>query len=214
MNAASSLVRRWVDLYTRGLATELRTARRAEIESDLWAQSEEADEIGRPPLSVDAEMLTRLVLGIPADIGWRLAHRLGNAPSPRKEIVMREPRSRQVWTAIGVIWAALGLVFAVVLLVDIQGHHADRPGDLWTASVAACVIIAGSALALVGLLRIGQNPTAGRQIALVGAVIAGGTAMLLLSWMWVIGFVLAAPLVVIAIVRAHQVTQAGRSPSA
>jgi hypothetical protein len=208
------VVRGWVDLYTRGLATELRAARRAEIESDLWAQSEEADQVGRAPLTVEVEMLTRLVLGIPADIGWRHAHRRGNAPSPRKEIVMREPRSRQIWTAIGVVWAALGLAFAVVLLIDIQSRHADGPGDVSTASVAACVIMVGSTLALLGLLRIGRNPDAGRQVALVGALIAGGTAMLLLSWMWVVGFVLAAPLVVIAIVRARQVTEARRSPLA
>lgn len=214
MSAASSLVRRWVDLYTRGLATELRDARRAEIESDLWAQSEEAAEVGRTPSSVGMEMLVRLVLGVPADIGWREAHRRDSATSPRKEIVMHEPRSRRVWTVLGAVWASIGIAFAIVLLIDIRSRLGDRPEDVTSASLAAGVIVVGSALALVGLLRIGRDPNGGRQLALVGAVVAGGTAMMLMSWVWVIGIVLAAPLVVIAIVRARQVTAAGRSPSA
>jgi hypothetical protein len=206
---AATLVRRWVGLYTRGLPAEVRDARRAEIESDLWSQSEEAALLGRAQRSVGTEMLARLVLGIPADIGWRQTHRRGNAPSNRKEIAMREPRSRQIWTFIGAVWAALGLVFAVVLLIDIQSHHADRPGDVIVASAAAVAIMLGTGLALVGLLRIDQNPATGRQMALVGAVVAGGTATLLLSWIWVIGIILAVPLVIIAIVRARQVTSSG-----
>jgi len=74
MNSSRSagLVRRWVALYTRGLAHRVRDARRDEIESDIWSQREEAREIGRSDGSVAGEMLTRLVLGIPADISWRL----------------------------------------------------------------------------------------------------------------------------------------------
>jgi hypothetical protein len=206
---AATLVRRWVGLYTRGLPAAVRDARRAEIESDLWAQSEEAEQLGQAPASVGIEMLTRLVLGIPADIGWRQSHGRGNAPSSRKEIAMREPRSRQIWTFIGAVWAALGVAFAVAGLIDIQSRHEDRPEDVVIASVAAVTIIAGTGLALFGLLLIGRSPTTGRQIAILGAVVAGGTAMLLLSWMWVVGIVLALPLVVIAVVSARQVTEAG-----
>jgi hypothetical protein len=209
VNTARSLVRGWVGLYTRGLPTDLRGARRAEIESDLWAHSEEANELGRPPLSVGIEMLTRLALGIHADILWRQSHRREDDASSRKEITMREPRSRQVWTVIGAVWASLGLAFAVAGLIDIQSHPGDRPADVWIASVAAIAIMAGLALALIGLLRIGRSPTTGRQMAILGAVVAGGTAMLLLSWMWVVGIVLALPLVVIAVVSARQVMEAG-----
>ena len=214
MNPASGVVRRWVAMYTHGLATELRDQRRAEIESDLWSQAQEAEQLGRTSASVGTEMLVRLVLGIPADIGWRQSHRRGNAVSSRKEIAMREPRSQQVWTYIGAVWAALGLAFAVALLVDIQGHHSDRPGDVLIASVAAVIIMAGTGLALFGLLRIGRDPATGRQMALIGALLAGGTAMFLMSWMWVIGIILALPLVVVALVRARQVTEAGRRQSA
>jgi hypothetical protein len=127
---------------------------------------------------------------------------------------MREPRSRQAWTFIGAVWAALGFAFAVLLLVDIQSHNGDRPGDVIVASAAAVVIMLGAGLALVGLLRIARDPATGRQLALVGAVVAGGTAMLLMSWMWVVGIVLALPLAIIAIVRARQVTADGRRQAA
>jgi hypothetical protein len=127
---------------------------------------------------------------------------------------MPEPRSRQVWTVIGAAWASLGLAFAVVLLIDIQSHPADRPGDVWVASAAAVTIMVGLALTLAGFVRIGRNPTTGRLMSLLGAATAGATAALLLSWMWVVGIVLALPLAVIAVVRARQVTEAGpRQPA-
>lgn len=122
---------------------------------------------------------------------------------------MQASRFRQALTYIGAAWAVLGLAFAVILLVDIQSRHEDRPGDVFVASAAAVAIMLGTGLALVGLLRIGQDPATGRQMTLIGAVVAGGTAMFLMSWMWFVGIVLALPLVIIAIVRARQVTQAG-----
>jgi hypothetical protein len=206
---AATLVRRWVALYTSGMAPELRDARRAEINSDLWAQSDEADQIGRPPLSVGIEMLTRLALGIPADIGWRQSHRRGNVASSRKEITVREPGSHQVLTVIGAAWAALSLLFAAVLLIDIQGHHSDRPEDVWLASAATMTIIGGVVVALIGLLRIGRRPTEGRSMALIGATVAGGACLVALPWIWPIGIALALPLALIGLVRARQVMEAG-----
>jgi hypothetical protein len=211
---AAALVRGWVGLYTRGLPAEVRDARRAEIESDLWSQAEEAEYLGQTASSVEIEMFARLVLGIPADIGWRQSQRRGNTPSSRKEIAMREPRSRQIWAYVGAVWAALGIAFAVVGFIDIRSRPADRPEDVAAASAAAGVIVVGCALALLGLLRIGRDPNGGRQLALVGAVVAGGTTMFLLSWMWVVGIVLALPLVVIAVVSGRQVTEPGpRQPA-
>jgi hypothetical protein len=74
MNAgySISLLRRWVALYTRGLPDDVRAARRDEIEGDVWSQREEAVRLGLPAAAVAREILTRLVFGIPADIGWRL----------------------------------------------------------------------------------------------------------------------------------------------
>jgi hypothetical protein len=66
------LLRRWIALYTRGLPDEVRAARRDEIDGDIWSHHEEAARLGLPAATVSREILTRLVLGVPADIGWRL----------------------------------------------------------------------------------------------------------------------------------------------
>ena len=74
MNAspAATLVRAWVDVYTRGLSEPARAARRDEVDDDLWCQDEEAAAIGRSRASVNAEMFIRLLFGMPADVLWRI----------------------------------------------------------------------------------------------------------------------------------------------
>jgi hypothetical protein len=80
----AGLVRAWVDLYTRGVPEPARSARRDEVEDDLWCQHEEAAAIGRSSTSVSAEMLVRLLFGMPADVGWRIANgRVSGSPIPR-----------------------------------------------------------------------------------------------------------------------------------
>ena len=74
----TALVRGWVGLYTRGLPPAVRTARRDEVDDDLWCQHEEADAVGRSPRSLAGEILLRLFLGMPADLSWRASQ--GRAP--------------------------------------------------------------------------------------------------------------------------------------
>ncbi|MEX0782337.1 MAG: hypothetical protein WD557_06775 [Dehalococcoidia bacterium] len=69
MNAASFALwftHAWVRLYTRGLDARLRSERRAELESDIWEQSH-----GRRDGAAWAVLL-RCLLGMPADLSWRL----------------------------------------------------------------------------------------------------------------------------------------------
>lgn len=61
----------WVGVYTAGLAPEVRERRRAELESDLWEQRHEAEVLGRRPSGTAVQILRRLLLGMPADLGWR-----------------------------------------------------------------------------------------------------------------------------------------------
>ena len=206
-SVAGTIVRRWVSLYTHGLALELRDGRRAEIESDLWAHAEEAYVAGHPPTSLDLEMLTRLAFGIPADVAWRLSHGAASRSVDTKEMVMREPRSHQVLTAVGVGLAAIGLVFAVLGLVVIQQNTDDRPADVLAASAGAVAMIAGLALALIGLLVVRGHPTMGRQLAILGGVVIGLATLIVFAWAWPIGIVLAVP-AVIGVVRARQVVEA------
>ena len=71
----ATLVRGWVDLYTRGLPADLRDARRDEVADDLWCEQDEAAAAGRSARSLDADLFRRLLFGLPADVSWRLAYR-------------------------------------------------------------------------------------------------------------------------------------------
>jgi hypothetical protein len=61
-----------VGTYTRGLPADVRRARSDEIESDLWSQHDEANRTQRSERAVAFEIVTRLALGIAADVAWRL----------------------------------------------------------------------------------------------------------------------------------------------
>jgi hypothetical protein len=76
MNSSTiaDLIRRWVDLYTRGMPPLVRAARRDEVEDDLWCHHREASEVGRSTGALGAEMFVRLLFGMPADLSWRFAH--------------------------------------------------------------------------------------------------------------------------------------------
>lgn len=67
---ALQIVRAWTRLYTCGLRPTQQTARRAEIDSDLWELEHDPRVLERG--SVAAQILTRLVAGIPDDLAWRL----------------------------------------------------------------------------------------------------------------------------------------------
>ncbi|HJU42562.1 MAG TPA: hypothetical protein VJ691_07085 [Vicinamibacterales bacterium] len=67
---AMVLVRCWTRLYTSGLPPELRTARRAEIDSDLWELEHDPDPVGKRGIA--SQILARLVVGLPDDLAWRM----------------------------------------------------------------------------------------------------------------------------------------------
>ena len=207
-NPAMTFVRRWVALYTRGLAPAERDARRDEIESDLWAHADEAAAMGRTPSALDAEMLVRLVLGMPADISWRRAHRHSTGrPQPR--LVLSEPASHHVLTAVGVGTAVFGIVFATVGLLQIQQNgYRDPSPDVAAASSLAVAMIVAIAIGLIGLLLVRRYPSVGRTMTLVGAGVCVLTALVLIPWMWAVILPIAVPVAVIGVVRARQVTEA------
>ncbi len=68
---ASRLTHRWVRAYTAHLDPAQRDTRRAELASDLWEHEADAQRMGLGSLRVNAQMLRRLLAGIPADLSWR-----------------------------------------------------------------------------------------------------------------------------------------------
>jgi hypothetical protein len=71
LQVAKALVRCWTAVYTWRMPPELRDARRAEIDSDLW----ECQQEGPSNASLPLQIVARLVLGMPDDLGWRSEYR-------------------------------------------------------------------------------------------------------------------------------------------
>ena len=69
---AVAVVRAWTRVYTWRLDPLLRERRYAEIESDLWAFQQ--DPAGNRGLTPAIQVLARLAIGVPDDLGWRADH--------------------------------------------------------------------------------------------------------------------------------------------
>ena len=163
VSPVAALVRGWVELYTRGMPAELRSARRDEVDDDLWCQHEEADAIGRSPRSLDAELLLRLLLGMPADVSWRLAHARAAAPVPERTSSFS---TRVLGTVI--VLAAASWMMLVLMMVVFGLSSWEGPMGLFMVGA----IIGGSlafAVAAFGLLWRFQE-----QLSIPGAM--GGAA--------------------------------------
>jgi hypothetical protein len=63
----------WVAFYTRGLPSEVRDDRRAELRSDLWEHRRHAAADGHGRLRWSLQVGGRVVRGMPDDLWWRFA---------------------------------------------------------------------------------------------------------------------------------------------
>jgi hypothetical protein len=169
----AGLVRGWVDLYTRGLPADARTARRDEIDDDLWCEHAEAAAAGRSARSLDADLFMRLLFGLPADVSWRLAYRERMAAEPMKRSSSMSAR------ILGVLAIMYGLSFAMLVVLYAQvGEEA-----LWTTFgffavpvfVTGTIAFAATALGLVRLLndRVSMLGVVGAVVAALGSLLSG-----------------------------------------
>jgi hypothetical protein len=95
---AVALVRAWTAFYTWGMAPEVRQARRAEIDSDLWDCQQGEPSGARLPLQI----IARLVLGIPDDLGWRRDHR--RAPGRAAQMAWALAVAMTVLVILTLVW--------------------------------------------------------------------------------------------------------------
>ncbi|HET9497909.1 MAG TPA: hypothetical protein VFP83_06250 [Candidatus Limnocylindria bacterium] len=132
------LIRRWVDLYTRGMPRAVRADRRAEVDDDLWCHRHDAITVGRSSGALGMEMMLRLVFGIPGDLSWRLAHG-ANAEAPGS--VRRTSTSTRVIGTLAVL-AGAGWT-TLMLLMLVYGESA------WTGSIGpiSVVLVLGAGFA-------------------------------------------------------------------
>jgi hypothetical protein len=201
---ATHLVRGWVATYTSGLPAETRRARADEIESDLWSQDEDAQAIGRSARSTTVEMLTRLVLGIPADVAWRLDQGgLADQHIARTATMgIRTVALLAISGGLGLARVTIPFVGAIVANPNVQAW--DMPDDQAAGEIGNASIFALSvALAWLGLVLVGRYDSVVGLLSLLGASggmigLAGGSyAMVLLP--------AGSAVVVLYLVRLHAV---------
>jgi hypothetical protein len=172
MNAerSAAVVRRWVAVYTRGLPADVRQDRRDEIDDDLWSQLHESSDSGRADRSLAGEMVARLVLGVPADVSWRLEQiRIGRVRATKERgVLMRAPGLAVLAILGGIGWAIWPIPQALV-------------GREWPAgepvSVLLFVTVVGGAWSLAGTV-IGLILRAGDKIRPATAIFASIAALL------------------------------------
>lgn len=82
--AAAGLVRLWTRVYSWRLPEPIRNARRAEIESDLWESQQTVTRTAWVPLQI----IARLLLGLPDDLGWRFEQDPARLQSTRTALAL------------------------------------------------------------------------------------------------------------------------------
>ena len=167
----AGLVRGWVDLYTRGLPADARAARRDQIDDDLWCEHAEAVAAGRSARSLDADLALRLILGIPSDLSWRLAHHR----APNRTILER--RASIGTRTLGVL--AIVAASSLFSLPILTGGNSE-PAWAWVWIPLGSIIAftaAALGLALEFQDRVGRLGAAGAiLVALSSALVVGASA--------------------------------------
>ncbi len=193
MTLAIGLTRWWVRLYTKGLPPELRDDRRAEIESDLWEQGEDATANGSQPDETALEVFGRLLLGVPADLTWRV--QAGLSTRPDRSIKVNESLTMKGFFLAAVAIAIAPAAFGVgVLAGGGEGFSGAERAIFGALQVAAAIaMVAGLALST-------RQPHLG-----IGLVALGAICMAVL-WYWLpfVTIPLGAGLVYLAYRRARQ----------
>jgi hypothetical protein len=202
MNAVVDLVvritRLWTSIYTLGLVHQSRQGRRAEIDSDLWDQQHLAHLQGEQPLNIARHIFIRCLLGIPADIAWRVETNFAARNEGKDD--MREG----IGSRIGVIAGIGASLFPMIVGI---GVLAGGSGD-WSSTAerilwGAAWIIAG-ALVVAGLLTVRHSYARGMTLIAVGVL----TVCLTMFWM---AFILA-PVGIALLAFAHIRGRAARLP--
>jgi hypothetical protein len=136
----AALVRGWVALYTLGLPDALRARRRGELAADL--AEEAADAVRRAALTgLAGRRFVRLIMGMPADLAWRLL----DAPAMAAELRVERawvPPTRWILGLLAI--AAIGTAGALILVAGPILDTSTRP-DPWLGwgpygFAAACVV--------------------------------------------------------------------------
>lgn len=170
--SGTALVRTWVRAYTSGLPESAKSERRAELESDLWEQVHEDP----ASMAVGPHILLRALLGVPADLTWRLeqatiGERIGHALAAMLER-MERISSWAIQRGLPGLTTILAwlFIFGGILLVVLTPFQASDSRGI--AVLGAWGILAGLSIRW-GRSRIERRPRAGFLAVAAGAVPLG-----------------------------------------
>lgn len=175
----------WARMYTLGLPPEARGARQDEIASDTWEQLSDDDGAS------GAGVLARVLLGMPADVMWRLT--ATHAPAGLRT-------ASRAWGDVVLVAVAIpAALFAVLIGMSI-------PFAGWDSLVSRLfwggVFGATGVVLLVGLASWGRSPRRGAIITTLGAWLM----LLAMFWMWFIWLPVALTVTWFSIRRARRLS--------
>ena len=205
--AAHQLVRDWVWLYTLGLPRETRSARRTEIDADVWDQTHAWAVPGASTSGDASSVLLRSLRGMPADLLWRFAEARTNRSSTEGRPTMETFTMRSSLERATLAVMAL-LVVATIGVVVV--HQIDRNSSTQIISRGLLDVLYPSVLA-VGLVLAVSGFALIRRAPWLGAVLAVGgiwTLALMVFWL-VVPLLIAAGVSVFAVRWAKRRTNAG-----
>ena len=194
---ATGVCRGWVWLYTRRLDPVAAERRHAEIASDLHEHTAEAARADVTGHRLGAEILGRVLVGVPADLSWRRATR---QPQPRlipggTPMSMSASTTNRALTVLG----ALTIVYVWFLFIGGFFLWTDNEDEISAASkVLWGAIPAISTIAMAAGLRLRTNsPRRGYWLIVAGAI---GPIV----WFWMV--FIYAPLMIATIAIATNAT--------
>jgi hypothetical protein len=183
---AIALTGAWTALYTRGLPADLRAERREEIDCDLWEQQRLADLQREPVTGTAVQILGRLLLGMPADLAWRLE--AGAATKSQRRETMNESWATRVAVLLGALVALLVVFTGFTTMVGIGGDGGVAFG--------LPTLLAGLAI-ITGLAVSRRSPQLGIGLVAVGSIAIAGL------WYWLLVITIPVGLVLVGIAFAR-----------
>lgn len=160
---ARKLTRAWVERYTLGLPASVRDLRRKVIESDLFEHCADAQRDDDPHRFVAGELLHRLILGIPNDLGWRLEilRSLPNGANQWRISIMNISARTMRWIAACALLAGATMIGARLIQI-LSGSEGSPAG-----AIALPVAI----LAITGVLGLYAQNRDTNKCSAVGLVL-------------------------------------------
>ena len=170
----SAVVSGWTAIYTVGLPRSIGARRRDEVAGDLAAESLDAMRHGTQA-TLFRDRLIRLVLGIPADLSWRLV----DAPARARDLQIPTdwvPLSRWSSMLIAIVAIGSGGAFVMLAVPLITGQMTS---ESWTGWAPMGFALGLAAVAIGDPLAV-PWPRRGATITTVGVVVG----LVATPWLW------------------------------